>query len=238
MPCAGRPYVFRVMQAVELIPVLDIGYHSRELPAPELYPREQHAAAWDEYAVRSHALAGFPEPLRPFARGLHFYRAVEVGPGNLQKVLTDHLAGYLSGEWSLAETPALYGGYVLRLDGQNALFPQCYGELSDIIYWKRLTQGHSAPYQGHPAPNVTFSADEVILDCHVRNDYDEPFEPVAAPEIRVNRQALAAAYQRAVEELHEFARHLEQARQALALPLGDLSNLLIFRNAEIPDEQH
>lgn len=84
---------------------------------------------------------------------------------------------------------------------------------------------------------MTFTADEVILDCRVRSDYDEPFEPAAAPEIRVNRAALATAYQQAVQELRVFARHLEQARQALALPLDDLSNLLIFRNVEIPDEQ-
>lgn len=129
------------MQAVELIPVLDIGYHSQELPAPALYPREQHAAAWDAYAAHSHARAGFPEPLHPFAPGLPYYRAAAVAPGNLPKVLTDHLAGYFSGEWPLAETCALFGGYVLRLDGQNALFPQCCGQLSDIIYWKRLTQG-------------------------------------------------------------------------------------------------
>ncbi|GAB2955774.1 hypothetical protein GCM10027048_22200 [Hymenobacter coalescens] len=134
------------MQAVELIPVLDIGYYSQELPAPALYPRKQHAAAWDEYAAPSPALTGFPEPLRPYAPGLHFYRAVDIGQGNLQKVLADHLAGCFSGEWLLAETPSLYGGYVLRLDGRNALFPQCCGELSDIIYWKRLTQAREALY--------------------------------------------------------------------------------------------
>ncbi|GAB2955768.1 hypothetical protein GCM10027048_22190 [Hymenobacter coalescens] len=59
---------------------------------------------------------------------------------------------------------------------------------------------------------MTFAADEVILDCRVRHDYDEPFEPATAPEIRVHRQALP-------------------------VPLGDLGDLLIFHNVEMPDEQ-
>lgn len=217
------------MHAVELIPVLEIYGNPSAGAAPTLYPKEQ-------YAAHSLALAGFPEPLQPFAPGLPFYRAADLGAGNLQTLLTDHLAGYCSGKWALTETCTLFGGYVLRLEGQNALFPQCCGELSDIIYWKRLAQGQHAPNQGHPAPAVSFTPDAVILRCDTR-DGDETFVPATAPEIRVSRTALAAAYQRVLPELAVFARNLEQTRQALNLPLGDLSNLLIFRNAEMPDEQ-
>ncbi|RYU82856.1 hypothetical protein [Hymenobacter persicinus] len=220
---------------VELIPVIEVGYHNQSLPAPTNFPTWKYPAEWDEYTALSHAKAGFPAPLVPFVPGLGFYRAIDIELGNLAKLTVDHLQGYFDGTWALEDTCAFFGGYVLRLDGQNVLFPQCCGQLNDIIYWKHIAKyGRAAYYQGHPAPSVTFTPDEVVFDCREK---DEGFQPETLPEIRVSRPALFEAYDKAVQELSVFAHRLQQVQQNQQLAVGDIANLLIYQNGEFPDEQ-
>jgi hypothetical protein len=114
------------------------------------------------------------------------------------------------------------------------LFPQCCGELNDIIYWKHLAKyGREAYYHGHPAPRVTFTATEVVFDCR---EQDEGFQPDTLPEIIVCKQALSEAYDRALLELAAFAEHLRQVQQELGLRINDIDNLLIFRNPDLANE--
>jgi len=217
---------------VELIPVLEIGCSNQGLDSPNVFPTWEHAVDWDGYAARSHAKAGFPAPLKPFAPGLFFYRATELDLGNLQKLVADHLEGYFNGEWSLEEVNTLWGGYLLRIDGTNALFPQCCGQLADIIYWEHIAkQSRSVYYHGHPSPVATFTAQEVIFRCAASS---EEFIPNTASEIRIPKGALSAAYDEVLAELAVLAQRLAQVRHGLNLHIGDLTNLLIFRNMELP----
>ncbi|MCB2378978.1 hypothetical protein LGH70_15360 [Hymenobacter sp. BT635] len=171
----------------------------------------------------------------PFSPGLPFYRTTDLTPSAVLALTKAHLQSYFAGTSTLEEQLSLYGGYVLRIDGQNALFPQCCGQLADIIYWKHVAKcGTDAYYEGHPAPVATFTPDEVILHCH--NEH-EAFYPNTAPEIRLNRQALAAAYDKAVQELGILAAPITQVGKELGLPVEDLAQMLIFHNPEMPDER-
>lgn len=176
------------------------------------------------------ALASIP----PFAATTPFYRISDIPLGAIKALAKAHLQGYFDGKWTIDEQCSFFGGYVLRIDGQNALFPQCCGELSDIIYWKHLAKyNRNAYYNGHPAPEVTFTNDEVIFDC--RNDYEE-FRPFTLLEIRVAKSALLAAYNQALLELEVFARQLEQAQYDVPLPVERIAHVLIYRNAELSEQ--
>ncbi|MCR5889366.1 hypothetical protein LRS06_16645 [Hymenobacter sp. J193] len=220
---------------VELIPALEIGFHNHLVPAPSKFPSWDYPAEWDAYAAQSHREAGFPDPLQPFTPGLFFYRASDITLGNLRKLTASHLEGYFAGDYDLLGLCSFFGGYVLRVDDHNALFPQCCGELSDIIYWKYLAKyGRPAYYQGHPAPQVSFTAEEVVFTCL---DDDKPFGMPTQPKIRVNKLALSAAYDQALLELAVFARKVEQVQQELNLPVDNIAHLLVYRNVELPGEQ-
>ena len=187
-----------------------------------------------EADLRQQEVSAALDSVTPFAPGMPFYRTSALDIPTLEILTKAHLQGYFDGEWQLEETCTFFGGYVLRIDGQNALFPQCCGELGDIIYWKHLAcYGRAAYHNGHPRPNVVFTNREAIFDC--RDDFEE-FRPATLAEIRVNRTALVGAYEQAVQELAVLARHIELVQQTLQLPVESLSELLIYRNAELPDE--
>ncbi|GAA4380573.1 hypothetical protein [Hymenobacter koreensis] len=176
-----------------------------------------------------------PSPaLVPFAPGLPFYRAATMELNHLKKVVADHLQGYIKGEYGADGIGSLWGGYVLRIDNTNVLFPQCCGELSDIIFWKHVAlKNQNAYYNGHPGPVASFSEHEVILHC---TDSYESFVPDTAAVTRVPKTALAAAYTQAVQELEVLERLITQIGQHLAMPINNLAHLLIYRNAEMPAE--
>ena len=193
---------------VELIPVIEVDTRHQE-------------------AIE--AFASIP----PFAANTPFYRIAGIPLSAIETLVKVHLRGYFDGKWAIEEQCGFFGGYVLCLDGQNVLFPQCCGELSDILYWKHLAKySRSAYYNGHPVPEVTFTNDEVVFDC--RNDYEE-FRPFAPLEIRVAKSALSAAYDQALGELEVFARQLEQVQYDLPLPVENIAHVLICRNSDLSD---
>ena len=52
-----------------------------------------------------------------------------------------------AGKYEREQASALFGGYVLRIDGHDKYFPQCCGDLSDIHYWEKLTNGKDGFYE-------------------------------------------------------------------------------------------
>ncbi|NVO86202.1 hypothetical protein [Hymenobacter terrestris] len=187
-----------------------------------------------EVNIQEEEVAQALRKISPIAPGTYFYRISDLDSAILIVLAKSHLKGYFNGMWTLEEVYPFFGGYVLRINDQNTLFPQCCGELSDIIYWKHLAiYARSAYYHGHPEPSIRFTNTEVIFTCQ---DESEEFQPTTPVEIRVAKPALADAYTRVLVELVSFARKLDLVQQALQLPVESISGLLIYHNAELPGE--
>jgi len=72
--------------------------------------------------------------LKPYLPGAPFFEISSITNENLKKVLSDHTEGFRKGEYERSDVTSLFGGYVLKVDGEDKYFPQCCGELSDIAY--------------------------------------------------------------------------------------------------------
>lgn len=212
---------------VELIPVLEIGYSNQGLQAPDSYPYWKHAAVWDDYRRDSFAKAGFKDPLPPYLPGSPFVTLPAITDANLAKLARDHTAELREDILRGEACCTFFGGYVLRIDGQDRLFPQCCGLLEDISYWEQLAAGNTdVYYEGHPAPVVTISNGSLLFDL---TEQEEPFQP-APPDtlLQVDRRELEKAVGRAKEELQQFAARLRRINEEdPALRLPDIEKLLI-----------
>jgi hypothetical protein len=168
----------------------------------------------------------------PLASDTYLYRANDLTLESLKILSRTHLQGYFDGEWTLEQQCTFFGGYILRLAGQDTLFPQCCGEFSDIIYWKNIAKyGRSVYYHGHPHPEIYFTDDSVVFNC--QDDYEE-FRPSAPAQVSVPKIALSAAYDAAVQELALVAHRLRSIADAVRLPVDDIAHLLLYRNTELP----
>ncbi len=162
--------------AVELMPVVEIRYNNQGFPTPDKYPYWEHAELWDKYNSDRYKKAGFIDELIPYLAGSSFYRLFEITANNLNKLVIDHTLEIRNGKYEREQTSALFGGYVLRIDGQDKYFPQCCGDLSDIHYWDKLSNGKDGFYAGHPKPQVKIDAEKVTLYFSV-SKFDEHFIP-------------------------------------------------------------
>ena len=109
---------------VELIPVIEIGYHHPAVETPQSSPYWEHPEIWQAYFNECYKESGLPYPVVPYTNGSGFSRLTDVSNTNLIKIIDDHFEGVINGEWTEEDTIALYGGYVLKVDGQDQLFPQ------------------------------------------------------------------------------------------------------------------
>ncbi|MCH2231175.1 MAG: hypothetical protein MK105_12605 [Crocinitomicaceae bacterium] len=217
----------------ELIPVIEIGYHNQGIKSPENYPYWEFPDEWQDYADKSYQKAGFKDKFIPYKKGSNFYRAKDISNENLVKIVNDHFEGIIKDDWNEDETCALFGGYVLKINGIDKLFPQCCGDLSDIVYWEAIAKYKQWKfYNGHPTPDLKFNQKNVIFNC--KND-NEDFVPKTDEKIVVPIIELENAYNKAIIELKEFEIKLNQIKQNLSYkPINDtLENILIYRNQEI-----
>lgn len=223
----------------ELIPVLEIGYQNQRIDIPEQYPYWEHPEVWQDFADKSLKKAGFKDQFIPYSKGSSFYRALEISDENLIKIINDHFDIYVSSEteWDEERVTALIGGYVLRVNSQDKLFPQCCSDLSDIVYWEAIAKyGQAKFYNGHPAPEIVFENENVVILCE---DHFESFVPITDERIVVPKTDLLEAYESAILELQEFERKLNRIKSGLDyLPIqSTLGEILIYRNWEINIEK-
>jgi hypothetical protein len=208
---------------VELIPVMEIGCGNQGIEPPINHPPWQFPGEWNRFYEENFRKAGFGDPMPPLAGGLPFFRVTDIPAGNLRKLVGDHLQHYLTGEWTWEETCPFFGGYVLRIDGKDKLFPQCCGDLSDIGYWKRIANGTEVPWEGHPQPTVVFGEGTIRFIC---KDEWEAFYPDTEEVIEVDAKELRSAVSNAVLELCQFEATLRSINQEMRI-VG-IEKLLIY----------
>ena len=207
---------------IELIPVIEIGYNNQGVKEPDKYPYWDYPEVWDKYHQENYIKAGFNDKLAPYLGGSSFYRLTDISDNNLKKLTIDHTQELKEQSWSF------FGGYVLQIDGQDKLFPQCCGLLADINFWQRISQGQNSYYEGHPAPQLSFSGNSIIFDL-TRNEFDEYFQPTPPTAIfNVDRLELTKAVERAKENLRTFAQRIKKINEEFNLKIKDIDIVLIW----------
>ena len=217
------------LMEIELIPVIEIVYNNQKRNLPT-FPYWEHSEIWDSFNQENLLEAGFTDKLTPFLSGSSFYRLADISNKNLSKLTIDQTTDLQNGKYTREEAISIYGGYVLRIDGQDIFFPQCCGELSDITYWTKLSIGQDSFCEGHPRPEVKFKKGIITLDFTV-DKYDEPFQPpVLETTLKIERKSLGKAIEKVKLELEIFGQRLLKINIDEELNIPDIDKMLIWNN--------
>ena len=211
---------------LELIPVIEIGYNNQGIAVPNAYPYWDNPEIWDKYNEESYQKAGFLDKLIPYLKGSSFYRLSDISDDNLKKLTIEHTQELQE------QSCSFFGGYVLKINGQDKLFPQCCGLLADIKFWDKISSGQESYYEGHPAPRINFKASKIILDLVVEEN-DESFEPYTDKKIILEKEELKKAVQIAKEQLKIFALRLEKINLEEKLGIIGIADVLIWDDTNL-----
>jgi len=207
---------------IELLPVIEIGYNNQDVTLPDKFPYWEHPTLWDNYHNESYIKAGFKDKLKPYLSGSSFYRLSDISDDNLKKLTIDH-AGELK-----EQSCSFFGGFILRVDGQDKLFPQCCGLLADINFWDKISIGQNSYYEGHPAPQISFQDNSITFDL-TTNEFDEHFQPTPpTPIFKVDKTELTKAVENAKSDLQAFGQRLQKINEELNLNINAIDNVLIW----------
>jgi hypothetical protein len=208
---------------VELIPVIEISLPCDSVKAPVHGPYWCHPRSYEEYHKRCLSVAGFT-PMTPYQAGSAFYPLAEISELNLLSLIRSRTQGYQPDEICPFD-----GGYVLNIDGHDALFPQCCGDLSDISCWADIANMKSDYfYIGHPSPNISIRQSKIILNMTVE-DNDESYAPSPRyPIVTIDSQTLKDSVNTAKETLRIFADRLSDINERYALNIDKIEKLLIY----------
>jgi len=209
--------------SLELIPVLEIGCSDQEIGIPS----DMNPEMWEQYYNEYHKKAG----LKPYKKGLFFYKLSDVSGENLTKLILDHTHAMREGIFERGQMCSFFGGYVLRVGQQDEFFPQCCGELSDIWYWERIAMEENSYCEGHPAPQVSFKEGKITFDFSV-GELDELFQP-NPPRLKlcVDGKELKKAVEVAKKELKSFGQRLNKINEEKGFNIENIEGLLIWDNA-------
>lgn len=210
---------------VELIPVIELNFNNQIIESPNEYPYWEHQDIWFKYRNKLLNKAGFNEYIEPYIKGGPFYEPKSISNNNLEKIILE-----VSKSIDIDDNNCLFGGYVLKIDNKNVFFPQCCGDLSDIVYWDRIANKKNAYHEGHPSPRYKFRFNKVIFNFTVK-DLDEQFEPKPPENIlKIDLNELKKAVNEAKKELHKLHKRIFHINMELNLNIDDLENILITNN--------
>jgi hypothetical protein len=218
------------LEKVELIPVIEITNYGQDLKGPEKGPYWEYPDEYEAYNGLSNKVAGFPEEMNSYLKGSSFYRLNEIKDKNLTKLVKDEIEEARKEGEDLELVCKFSGGYVLRIDDRDVLFPQCCSDLGNIKSWEHLIKGQEKLfYQGHPAPEITIEHDTVIFNLDVGDKYYDQFVPTPIEKnIEVNINDLKNAIEKAYKELEIFCDRLLKINEDENLNIPDIEQLLIF----------
>lgn len=207
---------------IQLIPLIEIGYNNQDVQVPDKYPYWENSELWDLFHIECYKKAGFRDKMIPYLKGSSFYRLTDITDDNLKKLTIDHT------QESKEQSCSFFGGYVLRIDNQDMLFPQCCGLLADINFWTKISDGQSAYYEGHPAPQITFYENSISFDLRT-NEHGEIFQPPPPVLLfQVDKIELRTAIDKTKQELITFGERLQGINSEENLNITNIEDVLIW----------
>jgi len=163
--------------------------------------------------------------------GTAFQKLVDIKDHELITLVKEHTRDLRAGKYEREQACTLSGGYVLVIDQRPIFYPQCCGDLADIYYWKKVAQGQNAYYEGHPAPQLSFTVDSIEFDFST-TETDEPFVPTPpVTTLKISQADLCQAVERCLPDLNVFSQRLEQINQSERLRIDDIDGLLVWNSA-------
>ena len=206
---------------MKLTPTIEIAYCNQGVDPPNLHPKEECSSVWDAYRAVTHQKAGFEMPMTPIREGLFLFPFDSISEPNLEKLVIGHLD---SAEEYGEDPIPLAGGYALEENGSILLAPQCCGDLSDIDFWKSVSEGRdNLNWEAHPLPEVSYEGGRAFFSC---TDTNESFEKPFEERFDVSLMDLAKAVKAAEVTLREFEVRLAVLLRRLNLP--EFANQLTF----------
>ena len=191
---------------IEFIPVL-------ELPTKKDKESEKHPKGtsltntkeWDSYQ-EIELCKNYKDVKNPISQGVYQYRLLDLSNDDLIKVIRLHIS-----DMDIKDSCSLFGGYVLKIDGEIVLYPQCCGLLEEINDWSKLLDDNFDSFylmECHPSPKFTKKADRVIIDCN--EDDTGPFFPPTEKQIIVDYIDIKNALIKLLDSLNDFSQRLDK----------------------------
>ncbi|MEZ5059061.1 MAG: hypothetical protein R2879_18660 [Saprospiraceae bacterium] len=222
---------------VQLVPVVEIEFEFEDLEAPEVYPNAENAPIWDAYHQKCLQKAGFEGKITPFFPGATLYSLDALSDENLAKLIKIHTSEFRDGEYDREETCGLFGGFVLKVDGEDKFYPQCCGELSDIHYWERLANAEYTIYEGHPEPRIEFQGeDDIVFDFTTNSDEELFYPEPTVVYLNLKRSDLKQAVENAKLDLQKIEKRFEAINEKEGLGIENIGGLLIWDNPNYEDD--
>jgi hypothetical protein len=140
-----------------------------------------------------------------------FAEVADISQDELRELLEKHFAPLLENGQEIGESVPLFGGLILEVDSARVIYPQCCGDLSDVLTWlepidSRFGRKFVAP-GGHPVPEIIREGAMTRLVCF---DPDDPFEPPVDFDVVFPTVALDAAVVVALDQLSDLANRLDR----------------------------
>lgn len=210
---------------IKLIPVMELFRTSDKVELPEKGPYWEYADDWDKYNSQSLKENGFSE-MTSYSRGSNLYELSKINGNDLLLQIR-----YRTDDWGLDEICPFDGGYILNVNDEDLLYPQCCSDLGDIESWILLANGDSRGFwQGHPWPIIEVKNNTIVFDLSVGKS-DEHFVPIPLKEkFEIERASLKKAVDSLVKELELFAVKLNEINCAEKLGFENLAKMLISEN--------
>lgn len=163
---------------VQLVPVV-------ELPSPDHPIHRQETLVDQEYSVQ----IGY-SVMAPVDSRVPLYETEKLTDQDWRLAISRHIA-----DTAVQDSCALFGGILLKVDGENKIFPQCCGTLADVVSWQTLlSDSFDAGWvntEGHPCPSVVKRDGKVTFFC---SEAEESFIPFAISELTLDQGALGLAF--------------------------------------------
>lgn len=210
---------------IKLIPVIELFRTSDKVGLPEKGPYWEYADDRDKYNRQSLKVNGFSEMVS-YSRGSNLYELSKINDDDLLFQIR-----YRTEDWGLDEICPFDGGYILNVNNEDLLYPQCCSDLGDIESWILLANGDSRGFwQGHPWPIIEVIDNKILFDLSV-GEFDEHFVPIPLKEkFEIERASLKEAVNSLVKELELFAVKLNEINCAEKLGFENLAKILIWGN--------
>lgn len=210
------------MNKLELVPVIEIWENCDSVVFPQKYPYWKYPEEFAKANAACLLINGY-EPMKSYAKGLCFYELDLVSDLNLLLQIRKRIDGY-----TIDEVCPFDGGYVLKVQNEDMLFPQCCGDLSDIQYWKDLSEGESRLFwQGHPQPEITVDGQIITFDLNP-DDYDD-FVPTPKEQIfSINILDLQQALKDTIVKLQVFSDRIDKLGIENNFKIEKLSDVLVW----------
>jgi hypothetical protein len=209
-------------QIIELIPVLELptlkDEDSQNHPTGSSLSNTQE---WDNYQEKE-IRKNYNNIGSPVSPGVYQYRLFDIDTEDLIKAIKLHISDLM-----IDDSCSLFGGYLLTLNNDIVLYPQCCGLLEEINDWIKLLDYNFEPFylmECHPSPRFSRIKNDVLIDCS--EDDNEPFSPRTQQKIFLDYNTLKKSLERLINDLEIFSKELDKLSGLF--DSENISNILIW----------